>query len=57
MSWFTTQTICGSCSEKEWAIRELLPNKGIEFEGCGFVPNIDIPKEVDANGKPKGWIL
>jgi hypothetical protein len=55
MSWFTTETICGNCSEKERQIREILPNKGFEFEGCGFVP--DIPKQVDADGRPKGWSL
>jgi predicted nucleic acid-binding Zn ribbon protein len=38
MSWFTTEIICTVCKDKETKIRELLPNKGIYFEGIGFVP-------------------
>ena len=38
MSWFTTEIICMPCKDKETKVKELLPNKGEYFEGCGFVP-------------------
>ena len=41
MSWFTTEIICGDCSTIESDIRNALPDKGFEFEGCGFIPEID----------------
>jgi len=40
MSWFTTDTICGTCHDLENEIRIHLPNGGREHEGCGFVPNV-----------------
>jgi predicted nucleic acid-binding Zn ribbon protein len=39
MSWFTTEIICLDCSDKEKEIKNNLPNNGVEFEGCGFVPD------------------
>ncbi len=40
-SWFTDETICMECSEKETAIKKSLRAKGIKdaMEGCGFIPN------------------
>lgn len=39
MSWFTNEIICSNCSDEERNMRSKLPNNGIEFEGCGFVPD------------------
>jgi len=41
MSWFTTETICMNCSDKENKIKKTLREKGITnaMEGCGFVPD------------------
>ena len=39
MSWFTSEIICSDCKEAERQIQEQLPNKGMEFEGCGFIPD------------------
>jgi len=56
MSWFTNELICGNCSRTESEIRLRLPNRGIEFEGCGFVPDIEIPEsetiQSDLQGPP-----
>lgn len=44
-SWFTDETICMDCRNKEKVIKEALRAKGIDnaMEGCGYVPN---PEEV-----------
>jgi len=41
MSWFTEETICMECSDKERTIKRALIDKGIydAMEGCGFIPN------------------
>jgi hypothetical protein len=43
MSWFTTETICMQCSEKEREIKRKLRSQGIEdaLEGCGYIPSVD----------------
>lgn len=41
MSWFTEETICSDCSDKEREIRKQLPNRGLDLEGCGYVPNVE----------------
>jgi hypothetical protein len=43
MSWFTEDTICMSCSDKETVIKRALRAKGIAdaMEGCGYVPSAD----------------
>jgi hypothetical protein len=40
MSWFTNETICMECADKEAAIKEQLRAKGIQdaMEGCGYIP-------------------
>jgi predicted nucleic acid-binding Zn ribbon protein len=38
MSWFTEQTICMECSQKESELRKALNNNGIDYEGCGWIP-------------------
>lgn len=42
MSWFTEETICMQCSEKEKIIRNQLKLKGIQdtMEGCGYIPSV-----------------
>ena len=43
MSWFTLETICGSCMEKERTIRHRMYELGInpdDYEGCGTVPEL-----------------
>ena len=39
-SWFTEETICGNCHNKEQFIKKELREKGIKdaMEGCGYVP-------------------
>ena len=41
MSWFTEETICLSCSQKENIIKAQLRKAGDQsaMEGCGYVPN------------------
>jgi predicted nucleic acid-binding Zn ribbon protein len=39
MSWFTQEIICSDCKVDERKIQEQLPNRGVEFEGCGFIPD------------------
>ena len=42
MSWFTEETICTVCSEKEDALKQRLRETGrdpADFEGCGYVPD------------------
>ena len=47
-SWFTTETICMDCSDRESEIKAKLREKGkSDMEGCGFVPN---PDNVMASG-------
>ena len=47
MSWFTTEMICEHCKALERQVQVQLPNQGMEFEGCGFIPEItlDIKEE------------
>jgi hypothetical protein len=40
MSWFTRETICGECSDKEKVIRKSLADYGRGYEGCGYVPGV-----------------
>ena len=42
MSWFTEETICIVCADKESQIKKALRAKGIQnaMEGCGYVPEI-----------------
>jgi hypothetical protein len=40
MSWFTEETICHFCSQKEGDIRRSLPEGGAKHEGCGYVPTV-----------------
>jgi len=40
-SWFTTETICMGCSEKEDELKKKLIAKGknpSDLEGCGYIP-------------------
>ena len=39
-SWFTTETICLICADKEVVIKKDLRSRGIKdaMEGCGFIP-------------------
>ena len=41
-SWFTDETICMDCSNKEREIRNTLKANGDDkdYEGCGYVPSI-----------------
>ena len=41
MSWFTTETICVDCCDKEDILRAELRTKEIRgtMEGCGFIPD------------------
>ena len=41
MSWFTDETICIECSDKEDVIKKSLTDKGRSFEGCGYLPTIN----------------
>jgi hypothetical protein len=38
-SWFTEETICMDCKEKENETRRQLFENGSRYEGCGYVPN------------------
>jgi len=42
MSWFTEETICMECSDKESEIKKALRAQGIKDakEGCGYIPTI-----------------
>ena len=41
-SWFTSEVICSdSCSVKERDILKTLGDKKNEFEGCGFIPQLN----------------
>ena len=42
MSWFNDDTICLPCSDKESEIKKQLPDGGRSFEGCGYLPDINI---------------
>ena len=46
MSWFTSETICMECSLNEDEIKKSLSDGGKNFEGCGYLPNIN-KQEVD----------
>jgi recombinational DNA repair protein (RecF pathway) len=40
-SWFTEETICMDCSDKERLIREKLHKLGKgDMEGCGYIPKV-----------------
>ena len=43
MSWFTTETICMDCADKEDVIKKQLRDQGKSgaMEGCGFVPKLE----------------
>ena len=42
MSWFTAETICTDCSDKESVIKAKLREKGLaDGEGCGYIPEPD----------------
>lgn len=43
MSWFTEDTICMDCSNKEQVIKRALRDKGDSsaMEGCGYVPRVN----------------
>jgi len=42
MSWFTEETLCMDCTDKEKPIKKALRDKGITdaMEGCGYIPEI-----------------
>lgn len=43
MSWFTDETICMECSNKESEIKRKLKEQGKDsrdYEGCGYIPKI-----------------
>jgi len=43
MSWFTDETICISCSQKENDIKKNIRKAGelvSSYEGCGYIPDI-----------------
>jgi len=41
MSWFTDETICPECSDREREIkRKLVAQDKSDMEGCGFVPKV-----------------
>ena len=41
MSWFTEETICMVCAEKETEIKQALRAAGKDtLEGCGYVPKL-----------------
>lgn len=46
ISWFTTEVICLSCKDKEQLIRNQLPADGQEFEGCGFIPDLEVKEDL-----------
>lgn len=46
MSWFTNETICLGCHEKENNLRKKIVEKegegaDLRYEGCGHIPHID----------------
>lgn len=44
-SWFSEETICAECANKERELKNEMRKQGInpdEYEGCGFVPDINI---------------
>ena len=43
MSWFTEQTICMECSNKESTIKLKLRESGRnDMEGCGHIPDLEV---------------
>ena len=44
MSWFTDETICSVCSDKEDRIKQQMRMKGLnpdDYEGCGYIPEME----------------
>jgi hypothetical protein len=41
MSWFTRETICMDCADKELELRKKLPDMGRAYEGCGYIPKVE----------------
>lgn len=47
MSFFTEETICMDCKDKETEIKELLTASGVDYsklEGCGYLPD---PRQIN----------
>ena len=45
MSWFTTETLCMDCIDREQLHKEAMRNAGMNpmaFEGCGYMPALPI---------------
>ena len=41
MSWFTEETICPDCSDKEDVMKRDMRERGLnpdDYEGCGYIP-------------------
>ena len=42
MSWFTEETICTKCADKETDLKAQIGLvKAMEMEGCGYIPKIN----------------
>lgn len=42
MSWFTEEVICiDKCWREEQELKSNLPNRGRNYEGCGFIPELE----------------
>ena len=42
MSWFTDETLCSRCSDRETTLKMKLFKKGMnpdDYEGCGHIPD------------------
>ena len=57
-SWFTTETICMKCSDKENEIKNEMRKLGrnpTKYEGCGYIPVVKRRQnERDENTQPGG---
>lgn len=45
MSWFTSDTICLDCADKEDKIKAQLRAQGESpnsYEGCGYIPKVEV---------------
>ena len=45
MSWFNSDCICISCSQKETEIKKVLKMRGedpADYEGCGYIPKVEM---------------
>lgn len=42
MSWFTQDILCKVCQRNEFKLKKDLPFDGINFKGCGYIPNVRI---------------